>query len=609
MKFASIALTNFRSFRKKVEFSKLRNVNIFVGPNKAGKSNLFEALSLLRSLAWHEESKRAPASYYFDQRTQEMIIIDIELELSHADRRKVINLLPRHDHLFRKHELQNERAFKSIKYHAELEPTILRGVGPIDITEEELYISDSENNYVKVIHHKIRKGSPRRYCVDLSSALSNFDSIDEFAKVKLRHRGQRTLFRAILAGNAQEIEYQIGDMRKDFLKKIRVYPPWRKADASGGVIEGARLLENGSNLVTAINALNEQKQRELRRELKRIGEVKNMATRPVMNNITVSVHEAGLRSNVDLENMSYGLQQTLILLVLIITAESNETICIEEPELNLHSSFQKKVFDMMSSRNENDSQFFLTTHSSIFTAIGNDVTTHLISKIKGASIATPIEVNSDLKLIKEQLGIRNSDIYGDDYVIFVEGDSEYVSFPIIFQALGYTQIGKKIRLSNLKGQGNIKKLRHFLSYLNEFGTKIFVVMDQNEEIHKKLKDFVREKLLQEDHYMMWPRNLEDLFDSEAIIRAMKRLSQDQKFTFSMTVANLEDQRKRKRKSVVAILKEYMDLENNPDFNKVDLAQQLANMIVHEIHSGKEREQTSIEKHIHEIMKVVLNDLK
>jgi hypothetical protein len=61
--------------------------------------------------------------------------------------------------------------------------------------------------------------------------------------------------------------------------------------------------------------------------------------------------------------------------------------------------------------------------------------------------------------------------------------------------------------------------------------------------------------------------------------------------------------------VVAILKEYMHLKNNPDFSKVDLAQELANMIVHEIYSGKEREQTSIEKHIHDIMKVVLNDLK
>jgi predicted ATPase len=41
--------------------------------------------------------------------------------------------------------------------------------------------------------------------------------------------------------------------------------------------------------------------------------------------------------------MSYGLQQILILLVAIITAEPNEIICIEEPEMNLHSSSQKKI--------------------------------------------------------------------------------------------------------------------------------------------------------------------------------------------------------------------------------------------------------------------------
>jgi predicted ATP-dependent endonuclease of OLD family len=82
---------------------------------------------------------------------------------------------------------------------------------------------------------------------------------------------------------------------------------------------------------------------------------------------------------------------------------------------------------------ENHNQFFLTTHSSIFTDVESDVATYLISKTKTGSITTPIEVKSDLKLIKEQLGIRNSDMYGDDYVIFVEGDPEDVSFESFFK--------------------------------------------------------------------------------------------------------------------------------------------------------------------------------
>ncbi|MFZ0511425.1 MAG: AAA family ATPase [Candidatus Nitrosopolaris sp.] len=213
-------------------------------------------------------------------------------------------------------------------------------------------------------------------------------------------------------------------MMKDFLKKIRIFPPWRKANPLGGVIQGTRLSEDGTNLVTAINALNEQKQIELRRELKRIVKVRNLTTAPAGTNVTVNMTEAGLSSNIDLQNMSYGSHQTLILLVAIITAEPNETICIEEPEMNLHSSYQKKLFDLMRATKENDNQFFLTTHSSIFSGVESDVATYLISKTKKGSVTTPIEVKSGLTLIKEQLGIRNSDMYGDDYVIFVEGDSD-----------------------------------------------------------------------------------------------------------------------------------------------------------------------------------------
>ena len=193
-----------------------------------------------------------------------------------------------------------------------------------------------------------------------------------------------------------------------------------------------------------------------------------------------------------------------------------------------------------------------------------------------------IEQTSDLSLIKQQLGIRNSDIYGSDCVLFVEGDSEYTFFPMIFQAMGYTNLGKEVRLYNLEGQGKVKKLRLFLSYLKEFDTKAFIVMDQNKEIREDLRDFVKEGLLKENHWIMWPKDFEDLFESEMIVAAMKNLSHAKQFAFNMDVCTLDNERQRKR--VTRILQGYMHSENNIDFIKVDLARELANRIVHDIHS-------------------------
>ncbi len=180
-------------------------------------------------------------------------------------------------------------------------------------------------------------------------------------------------------------------------------------------------------------------------------------------------------------------------------------------------------------------------------------------------------------------------------------------FRMIFPAIGYRNLGKEIRLYNLKGQGTVKKLRHFLSYLRDFGTKVFLVTDRNEDIRYHLQGFVREGLLQENHWMMWPKDFEDLFESELIVAAMKNISQEKEFVFDVTAPALDEQRQ--VKGVATILQQYTHSVNQINFVKVDLARELANRIVHEIHSEKNRQETNIEKALRKIMKIVTDDLK
>jgi hypothetical protein len=340
------------------------------------------------------------------------------------------------------------------------------------------------------------------------------------------------------------------------------------------------------------------------RELKKIVDIKGINTPATGTRVTVSVGEEGLSSWIDLDNLSFGLQQILILLVAVITAEPDQTICIEEPEMNIHSSSQKMIFSLMRSIEGNRNQFFLTTHSSIFTDVADDVSTYLITKTRGRSTSTPIDHKSDLSLIKQQLGIRNSDIYGSDYVLFVEGDSEYTFFDIILPAMNYRNLGREVRLFNLEGQGNVKRLEQFLIYLREFDTTAFVIMDWNKEIHDDLHDFERRGLLKQNHCKVWQKDFEDLFQSELIVEAMRNLSKAKGFVFNMDVSRLNDERK--VKNVAKILKDHMWSENKIDFDKVDLARELANLIVDDIHSKKTRNESDVEKQIREIMVLTSN---
>jgi hypothetical protein len=106
---------------------------------------------------------------------------------------------------------------------------------------------------------------------------------------------------------------------------------------------------------------------------------------------------------------------------------------------------------------------------------------------------------------------------------------------------------------------------------------------------------------------MWPKDFEDLFESEFIVAAMKNISQEKEFVFNITAPALDKQRQ--VKGVATILQQYMHSVNNTDLDKVNLARELANRIVHDIHSEKNRQETNIEKELRKITKTITDELK
>jgi len=106
---------------------------------------------------------------------------------------------------------------------------------------------------------------------------------------------------------------------------------------------------------------------------------------------SVRFNEKGLRSEIDFSNMSYGLQQSLILLLAISSAEPNKTICIEEPELHLHPQIQRRFMELIKSKaKQYKCQFFITTHSPIFVTSDEYSVTFLITRDKAVSNLIPI---------------------------------------------------------------------------------------------------------------------------------------------------------------------------------------------------------------------------
>lgn len=470
---------------------------------------------------------------------------------------------------------------------------------------ERFETSDIDGNYALVFNHILEEGASSKYYSDLEKYLANTNSL-QFAnskpstKVKVG-RGPQILQR----GGERTIEYRIAEMITEFLVNIKIFQASRRPNPQAPSGEHYSLQENGSNLVNVMNTLQTTKPKEFVRIMNQLPSIVTGITEvtapPVGSNVTIRMEEEGLTSQIDLVNMSIGLQQTLILLIAMETAQPNQTICIEEPEMNIHSTSQKVLFDLMRKKAEHN-QFFITTHSSIFTAIGEDAATYLVTKVNGKSQAIPIVENNDLKLIKQQLGIRNSDIYGNDYVIFIEGDSEEDALPIIAHVLGYDHFGKSIRIINLEGNGKIVRLKQLLSYLKGSDTVAFLILDGDGDIRKHVDDLVREGLLEKDHVTIWEEGeFEDIFENQRIVDAMNRIAKRDGFTFGITVEQLE--KERKSRNVTDILGDYMHNTNKIDLGKRDLARELAYSIVEEIREGNSRKKTRFEETIEKIMQV------
>jgi AAA15 family ATPase/GTPase len=106
-----MSLENFRSFRDRTEID-LQGINIFVGPNKAGKSNIIMCLRFLNSLSRNDWNNSYPENV-FDYDTNKRITIEIVLSLSYFERNELLKrLFPEISEI----DYDNNPIFKVIKY-------------------------------------------------------------------------------------------------------------------------------------------------------------------------------------------------------------------------------------------------------------------------------------------------------------------------------------------------------------------------------------------------------------------------------------------------------------------------------------------------------------
>jgi hypothetical protein len=144
--------------------------------------------------------------------------------------------------------------------------------------------------------------------------------------------------------------------------------------------------------------------------------------------------------SVPLSDSGSGVGQVVSILYVALTSHASKVIVIDEPNSFLHPAAARKLLQILNGLGH---QFIITTHSSdVVRAIDPDII-HLIRRNESDSKIETLNADNigDIRRMLDDLGVRLSDVFGSDNILWVEGPTEERCFPLLLAHAGKFPLG------------------------------------------------------------------------------------------------------------------------------------------------------------------------
>jgi hypothetical protein len=207
---------------------------------------------------------------------------------------------------------------------------------------------------------------------------------------------------------------------------------------------GAVLQRNAGNLPEVLGQLqhNLARFRELNRQMTSIlPQVRSVSVRAVSAShveIVVWSHDPESQREdlaVPLLESGTGIAQVLAILYVVMNSDRPQTIIIDEPQSFLHPGAARKLIDFL--RQYPRHQFIIATHSAAIIAATRPKTITLARFEDSETVLQQLDARTEsaIQTTLAELGVRLSDLFGADNILWVEGRTEEKCFPTIIERL------------------------------------------------------------------------------------------------------------------------------------------------------------------------------
>jgi AAA15 family ATPase/GTPase len=183
-------------------------------------------------------------------------------------------------------------------------------------------------------------------------------------------------------------------------------------------------------------------------------EIKGLSVRQNDNNYEVVVWFHCLPERprgFKLSQCGSGVGQVIAILCVVIAMGQPSYIFIDEPQSFLHPGAARNLIEILKLYSHH--QYFITTHSPDVVRASEPASLTLLSCENLSSTAETLDKDSlaDLRFVLSEVGLKFSDFFGADQILWVEGPTEEKCFPLILRQQGdkYRKTGKPLGLEIL----------------------------------------------------------------------------------------------------------------------------------------------------------------